>query len=73
MQGVSVDFVVVKSHKHSSVGVPVVPQHSCDGGREVGELKAGDRCLKTEFLRPFESKHTVPTFSFFYLNIFVWV
>lgn len=41
MQGVGVDLVIVICHKHSSVSMPVVPQHSCDGGREVGELKAG--------------------------------
>lgn len=47
MQGISVDFVMVESYKHSFVWMPVVPQHSCDGGREVGELKAGDCCLET--------------------------
>lgn len=45
MQGVGVDFVVVISYKHSSVGMPVVPQHSCDGGGEVGQLEAGVCCL----------------------------
>ena len=41
MQGVGVDLVVVINYKHSSVSMPVVPQHSCDGGREVWELHAG--------------------------------
>lgn len=41
MQGISVDLVIVISYKHSSVSGPVVPQHSCDGGGEVRELKAG--------------------------------
>lgn len=45
MQGVCVDLVVIISYKHPSVCMPVVPQHSCDGGREVGELKAGISCL----------------------------
>lgn len=45
MQGISVNLVVVISSKDSSVSMPVVPQHSCDGGREVGELEAGVCCL----------------------------
>lgn len=45
MQSVGVDLVIIISYKHSSVSVPVVPQHSCDGGREVWELKAGVCCL----------------------------
>lgn len=45
VQGIGVNLVIVISYKHSSVSVPVVPQHSCDGGREVGELEAGVCCL----------------------------
>ena len=41
VQGVGVDLVIIIRHKHSSVRVPVVPQHSSDGGREVWELEAG--------------------------------
>jgi len=45
MQGIGVGLVIVISNKHSSVSMPVVPQHSCDGGREVWELKGGICCL----------------------------
>lgn len=36
MQGVGVDFVIIIGYKHPSVCMPVVPEHSCDGGWEVG-------------------------------------
>lgn len=45
MQGVGIDLDIIISYKHSSISMPVVPQHSCDGGREVGQLKAGVCCL----------------------------
>lgn len=70
MQGVSVDFVVVESHKHASVWMPAVPQHSCDGGREVGELKAGDCCLETT--QSFFSLVSLQTYHF-YIQFFYFL
>jgi len=58
VQGVSIDFVVIISYKHSPVSMPVVPQHPCDGGREVGELKAGVRCLDRTHTHRHTQTHT---------------
>jgi len=68
MQGVSVDLVIIISYEHSSVCMPVVPQHSCDGGGEAGELKAGGRSLdwtQTHTLLDLSSskKNCFPTIS----------
>lgn len=41
MQGIGVDLVIIISYKHSSVCMPVVPQHTFDSGTEVWQLKAG--------------------------------
>lgn len=45
MQGVCIDLIIIISYKHSSVGMPVVPQNSRDGGGEVGQLEAWVCCL----------------------------
>lgn len=38
MHSVGIHLVIIISYKHSFVITPVVPQHSCDGGREIRQL-----------------------------------